>query len=327
MRSSAGFFRLFPPPTFMLMPHAGLDVSDDAIRCLSYTGFGAGRKLGIHGKVALPPGLVSGGDIKDEKEFISRMAEFGKEYDLSYVKVSIPEEKAYLFQTDVPAVERKEMGQNIEFKLEENVPLSAADAVFYFDVLPPSTPNGSWRASVSVVPRTYVEHYMSLLEKAGLSPVAFEVTPKAISRAVVRPESNTAKLIVHVMNEKIGIYVVSAGVVNFASTSPGGSGGKDESRRAEVAAGLTKELGRICSYWSSHGTGKRIDEALLVGESASVFEEACRKTESETPFSVRVADIWSNAFDINRYLPPISHADSLEFAVAAGLALDTHSDI
>lgn len=325
MRATSGFFKLFPPPTFMLMPHAGLDVSDDAIRCIVYTGVGANCRLALHASADLPVGLVDGGDIKDEKEFVARLTDFARAHNLSYVKVSVPEEKAYLFQTEVPATDQKGVEQNIEFKLEENVPLAAPDAVFYFDLLAGAASGGSLRASVSVVPRTYVEHYMALLSKAGLTTVAFEVVPKAIARAVVRPDTAGVKLIVHVMDQKTGIYIVSGGVVNFASTSSWGAIEKGSSQ-PEIISALSKEIIRVYSYWLSHGNGRPIEELILVGRNAAAIEAACRKIEVGSALAVKVADIWTNAFDVNVHLPPISHADSLEYAVAAGLALDTTYD-
>jgi hypothetical protein len=121
---------------------------------------------------------VDGGDIKDEPQFVALLKEFATANALGYVKVSLPEEKAYLFQTEVPSANFSSIAQNIEFKLDQNVPLSAADALFQFDLMPKSVAGETLRASVSVVPRTYVEHHISLLREAHLEPVAFEVSKK-----------------------------------------------------------------------------------------------------------------------------------------------------
>lgn len=322
MRASSLFFKIFPPPSFLLMPHSGLDVSDDAIRCISYKGFGGHRRLGRYGETDLPSGLVEGGDIKDEKDFVSRLRDFARKNDIYYVKVSIPEEKSYLFQTDVPAIEFSGIVQNIEFKLEENVPLSAQDALFYFDLIPATLSGSSLKASVSVVPRTYVEHYVSLLEQAGLAPIAFEVVPKAIARAVLSPDTRHPKLVVHVMDRKTGIYIVSNGVVNFASTVGYGVDDTDESKRNASATSLAKEITRVYSYWGSHGTGAPIGATVLVGKHSEEFEAALGHADGEEAHSIRVANVWSNAFSTDHYVPPISKADSSEYAVAAGLALD-----
>lgn len=327
MRSSSAFFRLFPPPTFMLMPHAGLDISDDALRCLAYSGIGPGRKISLFGSSELPRGLFEGGDVKDENEFVSRLADFGKKHGLNYVKISVPEEKAYLFQTEVPSTMQSAIEQNIEFKLEENVPLSASDAVFYFDLLPISVTGGSLRASVSVVPRAYIEKYMSLIERAGLAPVSFETVPKAIARSVIPHGSDSTRLIVHVMSRKTGMYIVCGNVINFAFTAAWGSTFADDAAKDVAEKELRKEIARVRSYWLSHGNGKDIEEAILVGKNAVVLEQIFRKADGESPLGVRLADVWVNAINLNKHLPPVSRVDSLEYAVSAGLAFDTQRSV
>ncbi|MBU6428665.1 MAG: pilus assembly protein PilM [Cyanobacteria bacterium REEB65] len=314
MHSSA-FFKLFPPPVFLMMPHAGLDVSDEAVRAVAYSHTGRGWRLGLCEEEALPAGLFDGGDFKDEKGMAERLGDFARRFRLSYVKVSVPEEKSYLFQTDVPDEDMRSVEQNIEFKLEQNVPLSAPDAVFYFDLLPPEGSGAPRKASVSVVPRSYIDKYVGLIRSAGMTPVAFEVAPKAVARALVPDGSAETRLIVHVMDGKFGIYVVSGRVVCFTSTVSRLSDGA-------AAAGLAREAGRVYSYWLSHGPGRGIAETVLVGREARAFEPACRDIAGGAPLSVRVAEVWKNVFDLERYVPPVMADESLRFAVAAGLAMD-----
>ncbi len=323
MRSSLPFFRLFPPPKFMLMPHVGLDISDDGLLCIAYSGFGGARHISLHDRLELAPGLFSGGDIKDEKEFVSRLAEFGKKNGIKDAKISIPEEKSYLFQTDVPSTDQKAIEQNIEFKLEENVPLAAGDAVFYFDLLPRSTTGGSLRASVSVVPRTYIEHYMSLIKSAGIQPISFEIVPKAVARSVVRSGSDRTRIIIHAMTKKTGIYIVSGNVIDFTFTATWGVQGAGENPSLSMATELLRELNRIRSYWQSHGNGARIEEVVVVGKKASIVESILNSRADADGTPVETADVWRNATDIEKYLPPVTKDESLEYAVAAGLAFDT----
>ncbi|MCX6716199.1 MAG: hypothetical protein NT077_04285 [Candidatus Taylorbacteria bacterium] len=328
MRSSLPLFRLFPPPKFMLMPHVGLDISDDGVSCIAYSGFGGARHISLFGKMDFTPGLFTSGDVKDEKEFIAQLAEFGKKHKLTYVKVSMPEEKAYLFQTEVPSTEQKIIEQNIEFKLEENVPLAAPDAVFYFDLLPRAVTGGALRASVSVVPRTYIEHYMELVQSAGLIPVSFEVVPKAIARAIIPVGSDKTRLIIHIMNKKTGIYIVSGNVIHFTFTAGWGvkSGGDDKG--LFMMTELQKEISRIRSYWFSHGNGMNIDEAILVGKDANLVESSLSKMDDGAGLmNIKMAEVWCNATNLDKYIPAISRADSLGYAVAAGLAFDTPRSI
>ncbi len=320
---SSLFFKLFPPPTFLVMPHAGLDISDDAIRCIQYHRTSHGLTISKYAAQQLPAGLIDGGDIKDEAQFSSILSAFVKKNGISYAKVSLPEEKAYLFQTDVPSADFSSIAQNIEFKLDQNVPLSAPDAIFQFDLMPEAVTGGLLRASVSVVPRTYVERYMTILRAADLVPVAFEVAPKSIVAACIAPHSTDTYLVVHVMNKKTGLYIVSEGVVCFTSTIGWGSAELDAANGSKpLPQALTSEINRVYSYWSTRpDVHTDISEIIVVGSRAEECEALIKSQSGQDLSQAVLPDVWHNAFDFNEYVPPVTRTDSLEYAIAAGLAL------
>jgi Tfp pilus assembly PilM family ATPase len=316
------FFKLFPPPKFLVMKHVGLDISDDSIHCLEYSGRVPNLKIAKYATFDIPKGIIEGGDIKDEKAFSEVLLRLDHDYDLSYVKVSVPEEKAYLFQTDISTTNPLAIAQNVEFKLEENVPLSVADAVFYFDILPMSVTGGELRASVSVVPRVYIEKIVQLLRNAGVSPMAFEVVPKSIARSVLTAGAGGTVMIIHIMKEKTGIYIVAGGVVCFTFTVAWGSQISGTSKAGDVSV-LTKEVDRIYEYWISHGTASaNIEKIILVGHDAPAYESEISKIASRANLPVSIGNAWTNSFSLNEYIPEISKEDSLDYAVAAGLAMD-----
>ena len=281
------------------MPHAGLDVSDDAIRCIEYHQTWNGLIISKFATQELSPGLIDGGDIKDEKAFVSILRTFAHTNALGYVKVSLPEEKAYLFQTEVPSANFSSIAQNIEFKLDQNVPLSAADALFQFDLMPKAVSGEVLRTSVSVVPRTYVEKYISLL----------------------RQEPGT-RLIVHIMKKKTGLYIVSEGVVCFTSTIGWGSDELSASEKATSPDMLTTEINRVYSYWLTRSDiHVGISEIVVVGSRAEACEHLLHTHGGEALSHSVLPDVWRNAFNINTYVPPITHSESFAYAIAAGLAL------
>ena len=61
------FFKLFPTPKFLDIPYAGLDISDDAVRCIEYSQARGGLAIHRYGTKPLPLGVIEGGEIKDEK--------------------------------------------------------------------------------------------------------------------------------------------------------------------------------------------------------------------------------------------------------------------
>ena len=305
----------------MSMRFSGLEISDDAIRCIQYVPGAHGLVLGKYDSVDLPPDTVVGGDIKNEAVLLEKLGAFCKKNALTYVSVAVPEEKAYLFETDVTGKHIKEIAQNIEFKMEENVPLAAKDAVFYFDLMPLESTGGVLRASVSVVPSSYIEKQISMLESVGLEPVAFEVVPKSIARAAMKKEEKKASFIVHVMRSKVGIYISCGGVVCFTSTFSVVHT-SDEKAQEDLSNTIVKGLNQAVSYWSTKASVQTIDEVVITGERGIQFKEIIAQSIESLRCPINVGNVWQNVFDVDTYLPPISKEESLPYVVAAGLALN-----
>lgn len=321
MRHQSLFFRFFPPPKFLVMPHAGLDISDDGIRMIEYARSQNGFAISKYDSEDFPEGLVDGGDIRDDKKFDEILSGFTRRNRIRYAKVSLPEEKVYLFQTDIPSKNTREATGNIEFKLEENVPLSAADAVFYFDILPRAVTGGALRASVSVAPKSFVEKLVARLRSMDVMPVAFEVAPKSIAKAIVPSSSDETILIVHIMRHKMGVYIVSGGVVCFSSTIALSSGTVGVMEKANIDD-LVREVNRVRDYWITRPDAHSdIGHIEFVGYKADAVERAVKPKMFGGGSKVSLGDAWTNAFSVDDYIPPISSEDSLQYTVAAGLAL------
>ncbi|HTK33535.1 MAG TPA: pilus assembly protein PilM [Candidatus Paceibacterota bacterium] len=314
---SSIFFKLFPPPKFLLMPHVGIDISDDAITFVEYSRPVGERWITKFGTVALPANVIDGGDIKDEQKLKQVLGDLVNEHDIKYAKISIPEEKAYLFEIEVPYGDFRTISQSIEFKLEENIPLSAADAVFAFDILT----NGvgkPWRASVSAVPRTYIEHVTELFRSSGIIPISFETTPRAVARVVSSSEEGDV-IVVHTMSHKTGIYIVSQHAVGFTSTIASGFAETDSNLYADS---LAAEIGRVNTYWNTKGDNgfSSLKKVLVIGHGAEQVA-GILQTKVGGILPVEVIDIWHSILNTTKYVPPILKEDSFEYAAAAGLAL------
>ena len=87
---------------------------------------------------------------------------------------------------------------------------------------------------------------------------------------------------------------------------------------------LAKEISRVYSYWASRGDGQpEISRVVVAGHGAVSLEAELRRQGqgSDDMAPSAVADVWRGGLDLDRYIPPISRDGSLDYAVAAGLAL------
>lgn len=310
------FLKLFPPPKYLAMPYAGLDISDDAITFIEYKNSIHGRTISKYDRKALKSGILIGGDIHDEAALLAELKDFVQKNSLHRVRVSLPEEKIYLFHTDVPNAEAKAISQNIEFKIEENVPLSAKDALFYYDLIASSVGSRNLRASVSVVSRVYVEKMLSVLNSAGLEVASFEMVPRAIVNASLDLKENVTSLIVYGMNSKVGLYITFGNMIYFTSTISVGENDID------LKQNLPVEISKILTYWSRReDVPAKISHIIISGHNAEVIIDMLGDVVNEEMPPRILADAWRNAFNINKYIPPISKDESLEYIVASGLAL------
>lgn len=318
------FFKLFPPPKYLSIPHAGIDISDDAIHCIEYATGLHGYTIRKFGMRTLPRGTVEGGTIKDEKTLTEILKSLVTELKITHVRASLPEERMYLFKTEVPTTNEDQIRQNIEFKFEENVPLSPADAVFFFDLIP-GISTGKHFVSVSVAPRELISAYLKVFESVGVTVLSFEIQAKAIAHAVVLHETgNTGvRIIVDIMDKKTGLYIVYGNVVCFTSTIPWGGEsirGKQVSDVSDEIFSLRKEIERVYTYWFDHGEGQPVEAIVMCGKDA-LFLSQVSHISPDPKVPTAIAHVWQNAFSTDYYIPPISHDDSLDYTVAAGLAL------
>jgi len=305
------FFTFFPPPNFLRMPAVGLDVSDEAVRFVEFVQGRHGLELGRYGQKPLPPGAVESGYIKDSATVTALLKGLKKEYDLNCIRTALPEEKAYLFKIEIPKVSHKEIRAAIELRLEENVPLAPAQAIFDYEIGKENNEQGTMEVSVSVLPEKVITTYLDVFTQAGLTPVGFEMEGRAMSKAFIRDGDHGTYIIANLAERKTGVFIVSDGVVRFTSTL----------YAINSLSTLKDELAKVSIYWSTHGEkNKKIDRVILCGENPDMANVSAYLAP-RLKIAVEQGNPWINAFSFDDYIPGIDALKSLSFGVPIGLAL------
>ncbi len=308
---SKNFFDFFPPPKFLEMPFVALSVSDTSLRFIELRSHEGSFVVGDYSQHVIPSGALDAGYIHKPEQIIEALKSIKKEYGLRFVKVTLPEEKAFVFRTQIPVVEPDEMRSSVEFTIEENAPVSVADVEFDFVVIPTPEDATHIDVAVHVVPKKVIETYMSLFTEAGLTVIAFELESQAIARAVTDKDDKDSYLILNLEKNKTGFYITNAGAISFTSTMV---------ITAETLPELTEEISKI--YWRAHGEKNsiKINRILLCGEGAGK-EGLKEHIWNSLGIPVEVVNVWKNVFVLDKYVPDISYKDSLGFASVVGLSL------
>lgn len=342
---SKSFFDFFPTPKFLEMPAPGLALTDSGLKFIE---FGTEKGVTVIKRYAsspLPKGLIEAGAIIDQEALIKALENFRKSWGLRYIRTSLPEERAYLFQTVVPKVSDTELKTAVESTLEENVPLSVSEVIFDYSVLPrdESIPEDKLAVSVSVIPEVLVLEYLSVFRAAGFMPLHFDIESQAVEKSVIGKGDTDVSLVVNLNKTKAGLYIVSQNAVTFTSTvaidapltekkkdieiNPSAALMSDE----EVIASypslkvLVAEIQKVFLYWQTQADRQNrkiepIEKIVLCGEEAG-REGVGHYLAHALSTKVELANVWKNALSFDQYIPDIKLEDSLSYAAAVGLAL------
>ncbi len=354
---------LFPTPAFLVMPMVGVDFSAHAIRFVELSRKSKEYELVAWAYQEIPEGILVSGDIKRKEELRSILSEFRKKHNIRFIRASLPEEKAYLFKTQIPDMDESEMEEAIQFKLEENVPLKPAEAVIDFTVVPKRGNEKERDVSVTVFPQAVIDEYIDLFHSAGMIPLSFEIEAQAIARSVV-PERNTETLMILDMGRsRTGLSVVHEGVVSFTTTLEIGGGAitraiekyfsvtTEEAEKIKHDRGFVKsknnrelyesmlatigalkdEINKHFVYWHTHAgvhlrSNGSITSLILCGSEAHLPGLSEYLSEAMS-LPVKQANVWTNAFSFNTAIPEIPFGESLGYATAVGLALQDRVNV
>ncbi|MES2060003.1 MAG: pilus assembly protein PilM [Patescibacteria group bacterium] len=340
------FFEFFPTPRFLKFSSVGIDIGVDTLHYAELIGDGKDAKLGRFGKEGFAPNplILSNDSLKE------RLGHLKKEKKINFVKASLPEEETYLYTMEVTGDTDTEIRNEIEFHLEENVPLSGPDSLFDYYFAPREA--GKKIIVVSVVPKETVDRYTTLFMDSGITPVSFLVESGALSRSLIKKGTSDTDLLLHLSHEKSLLAVSVRGFVEFSSTSSFGGAifnsaimkdqgvSEEEARKIKYERGILKtgssselsdslanamsvlrdEVQKVIIYWQKRPAAPTIGRIILCGKDAGMPGFADYLSVS-LKMPVVVGDVWTNVEYYKDVVPPIPFISSHSFATPLGLVI------
>ncbi|MDO8493167.1 MAG: pilus assembly protein PilM [bacterium] len=346
----SSFFKFFPVPEYLQFPAVGFDVSDGSVKFIELVRNGDEVVVGNYDKKSY------NGDM------VSALSSIQKQYGFDRVSVSIPEEEAFFVRIRLPFIKPEEIRGAIELQLEGYIPYPASEVEFDYEVLKTDLrPDGYVDVNVSVLPKKIIKNYLDIFQRSNLQPVSIMIEAEATSRAVVSMGSKEVVMVVNIGRVNTILSVVTNGSVWVSYTFKFGGDilvkrlqeickfSTEDAEMAKNEKGLINspgnedvfgcllpmvssvrdEIRRHRHYWSEHrkefltgeGMGE-IDKIIICG-SQSVIPGLSSYLSVALSLETALADPWVNLFDFDKYIPPIIHRDSLDYATAIGLALNS----
>lgn len=358
VKNKSLFAKFFPTPKFLTIPAVGIDISDNSIHLIEFEDKHGRKTLKKFDNYSIPSGVISKGEIKNIKTLTDILKKLKEDNGINFVRASLPEEKAYLFQTQIPNdVTDENIRSILEFKLEEYVPLSPGAAVFDYEILPDQEDSNLLNVVVAVYPKNTVEKYTTVFEDAGMTLLSLEIEAQAIKRSVVKEGDNGTYMIVDFGKTKTGLSIVSNNMLSFTSTLEVEEErltntiikylkvSETEVDRIKNEEGLIKtrknkelfrelmntvesfkdDINKHYRYWGTRvdEKGNRVDaiEKIIICGGNSNLAGLPEFLSSSLKVKVERANVWTNVFLFNDFVPEIDSFSSLSYATAIGLAL------
>jgi hypothetical protein len=307
----------FPPEKFLKPSCIGISFSDENIKAFLFKNVSKKPVL----KSAIMPlekGVIVNGKIMNAAEIVKKISNMRKDFSAPFVFFTIPDELAYVFLTPITVGEKGNASDNVASIIEENVPLTLNDAVFDFVPIKVSKAEVDYSASVVVAAcvKQEVEKFIQVLRKAGFEPIGCVHESQAITNALVPKNFLGANCIIHARENRVGIYMVKDRLVIFSTIRSI----LDGDYKNQFLDEYDKFLEYCLKYTKDQG--QKIQSILVCGE----FEYAKKVVEAISDskndgVDVKLANVWTNIFEIDKYLPGIPYEKSLSFAGPIGAAL------
>lgn len=328
-RNNFLFSKICPVPKYLTLDPFALDISPKAVRVMKMTNTKKGYIPVIYDEIRMEQDC----NLSDDKQDLSTceplkqaLITLRDKYKMKFVNVSLPEIKTYIFKTTLPKEANIKIRHAIKFKLEENVPLPPEDVIFHYSIMNQDTRglNDDFEVTVAALPKSVLDIYTEFLHSLNLFPITFESENHALARAVINENDSDSYLLIHLGIAKINLSIIEKNVVQYTSSIPIGGEAVVADLNSKESQMLKENINKLLIYWftNEHDStqNEKIQLAIVTGEIDN-YGDLVNFLERHLRLSVQVADVWSNCFSLDKYIPEMSKTDSLRYGVAVGLAL------
>jgi type IV pilus assembly protein PilM len=168
----------------------GLDIGTSAVRAAQVVATrGGGYSLVGFGQVALPPGAVGDGEVRDPEPVSEAIAQLWKRAKLRTKRavIGVANQRVVVRTVDFPFMEEKDFRSSLRFQASDHIPMPIEDAQLDFQMIGEYTTDGGdhmMRVLLVAAATDMVEGFVGAAAGGGVEATAVDLTPFAVARAV-----------------------------------------------------------------------------------------------------------------------------------------------
>lgn len=167
----------------------GLDIGTSAVRAAEVSVGGDSATLHRFAQVELPDGAVQNGEIVDPTAVsaaIRRLWHLGR-FSSKKVVIGVANQRVVVRQVELPWLPEKDLRKGLAFQVGELIPMPVDQAVLDFDAAEEITGEDGrrmLRVLLVAANKEMIHVALEVVNRAGLQPVAVDLTPFALMRAL-----------------------------------------------------------------------------------------------------------------------------------------------
>ncbi len=338
----------------------GLDISDLVLRAIKLKKQGRNASFEAYSTISVPEGVMKNGEILQPKILADTLKKLMSKTKYGHftskrVVASLPERKSFIKVIDVPRVDNQQLEETVEWEATQHIPYSKDEVYLDWRVLKAGAASDTLKVLINAIPKSIADSYTSVLESAGLDPIALVIESVAIAQSVIaeQNEATQSALVIDLGLHRTSFLIFDRGMVRMSASNKNISGQAmtklvadklklsiDQAEDAKRLCGLdptrgraaipkilepsinelSKQILKILNYYQTHyPTAQQIQQIFLVGGGANL-RDITKSLSSKTKLQVALGDPWANCKHLSKN-KVISNNQRLSHPTVIGLAL------
>jgi type IV pilus assembly protein PilM len=170
-------------------PSVGLDIGTSAVRAAQVVSTKGGFALTGFGQVALPPGAMADGEIRDPGPVSEAIAQLWKraKFRSKRAVIGVANQRVVVRQVDLPFLEEKEFRSSLKFQVADHIPMPVETAELDFKIIEDYVTQDQdhmMRVLLVAAATEMVESFLGCVSAAGIQPAGVDLAPFAVARSV-----------------------------------------------------------------------------------------------------------------------------------------------
>ena len=188
----------------------GLDIGTTAIRLVQLRRGGTHPALVAYGAVPVPGNLALSDSKLDQDKLAELVKQVVRENKIATknVVVGLPSNKVFATVINTPKLDAAQLSKAIRYQAEQYIPMAIDQVKLDYATIDQSKDGKQLEVLLMAAPKTAVDKYMAILEKAGLDPLALEANAVSAARALL-PPSNLAVVLLDLGSLDSDISIIS----------------------------------------------------------------------------------------------------------------------